>query len=186
MESSRHERFMQEALADARKALAAGEFPVGCVIVADGGRIIARGNRQGSAAPAGLPELDHAEIVALRRFGADPAAARIPADRLTLYSTLEPCLMCYATLLVNGVQRIVYAYEDVMGGGTSLDLAALPPLYQEMQHRVRVTGGVLRRESLELFDRFFRQAPSPYLQDTYLARHTLEQAAARPPGNETA
>ena len=174
MSSACHETFMREALDDARAALAADEFPVGCVIVADG-RIVARGNRQGSASPAGLPELEHAEIVALRRLAADPAAASIPTDRLTVYSTLEPCLMCYATLLVNGVRRIVYAYEDVMGGGTGLDLASLSPLYQEMRHQVQITGGVLRRESLALFDRFFRHNPSQYLHDTYLARYTLQQ-----------
>ncbi len=164
-----HETFMREALADAHRALAAGEFPVGCVLVADG-VIVARGGRQGSTGTA-LTELDHAEIVALRRLAAENPA--LDMTRVTVYSTLEPCLMCYATLLLNGIRRFVYAYEDAMGGGTGLDLGRLPPLYQMM--RPQITSGILRQESLELFDRFFRDQPSDYLQDTYLARYTLEQ-----------
>ena len=162
-----HEYFMDLALLEAVAALEEGEFPVGCVIVC-GNKVVASGGRRGSG--GGAPELDHAEIVALRRLmrenpGLDPKS-------LIIYSTMEPCLMCFGTLLVNGCRRIVYAYEDVMGGATDLPLPSLHPLYKNM--RLAVIGGVRRRRSLALFQRFFAARP-PYLSDSLLARYTLAQ-----------
>ena len=84
--------------------------------------------------------------------------------------------MCYVTLLLNGIRTIVYAYEDIMGGGTRLDLNTLAPLYQEMS--TAITPHVLRRESLELFKAFFADQDNTYWQDSPLARYTLEQIAA--------
>jgi tRNA(adenine34) deaminase len=84
--------------------------------------------------------------------------------------------MCYVTLLLNGIRTIVYAYEDIMGGGTNLDLNKLTPLYREMS--VAITPHILRRESLELFRIFFADQDNTYWQDSPLARYTLEQIAA--------
>ena len=169
---NRHEEYMQEALRLARQALALGEFPVGCVMVHED-RIISRGRRTNSIPPT-ANELDHAEIAALRKiFEEHPETDR---SRITVYSTMEPCLMCYVTLLLNGIREIVYAYEDIMGGGTNLDLSSLSPLYKEME--VRVVPGVLRRDSLELFQAFFADGEQTYWQDSPLARYTLEQKAA--------
>ncbi|MBU0481882.1 MAG: nucleoside deaminase [Proteobacteria bacterium] len=161
---------MLAALDEARGALAAGEFPVGCVMVHQG-RIVATGRRVNSCGPA-ANELDHAEIVALRSLFADAKnAAKIPET--TVYSTMEPCLMCFATLLLNGVRRIVYAFEDVMGGGTDLELASLNPLYRAME--VEIVTGICRAESLDLFRSFFRNGKNAYWQDSLLARHILAQ-----------
>jgi len=80
------------------------------------------------------------------------------------------------TLLLNGIRTIVYAYEDIMGGGTRLDLNTLAPLYREMS--TAITPHVLRRESLELFKAFFADQDNTYWQDSPLARYTLEQIAA--------
>ncbi len=161
---------MLAALKEAESALARGEFPVGCVIVFDG-EIIARGGRQHSrqSRERAASELEHAEINALR--GLLRQQPLLPMDRLTVYSTMEPCLMCYSTLLVNGVRRFVYAYEDVMGGGTNLPLEELSPLYKNM--RTIISPGILRPESLALFKKFFggRQA---YLRGTILAQYTLD------------
>ncbi|MEW6426790.1 MAG: deaminase [Thermodesulfobacteriota bacterium] len=169
---SEHQHFMRAALAEAEAALADGEFPVGCVLVS-GGRIIGRGRRRNSAGTT-LTELDHAEIVALRSLAA--AGTEAAPGTITAYATMEPCLMCFATLLLNGVTTIVYAYEDAMGGGTGVALDRLPLLYREMQPRV--SGGVLRAESLALFQRFFRVPANTYWQDSYLARYTLAQDIA--------
>ena len=79
--------------------------------------------------------------------------------------------MCFSTLLLSGIRRFVWAYEDVMGGGTSLDLRSMPPLYAGMD--IELTGGVLRTESLRLFQDFFRQYS--YWQDSLLEHYTLEQ-----------
>jgi tRNA(adenine34) deaminase len=168
------ETFMREALLEAREALIAGEFPVGCVMVHEE-KIVSRGKRINSKAP-NENELDHAEIMALRKlFVQHP---RIEASKIVVYSTMEPCLMCYVTLLLNGIRTIVYAYEDVMGGGTSLNLKKLTPLYREMS--VAITPHILRRESLELFNLFFADQDNTYWQDSALARYTLEQIAAEP------
>jgi tRNA(adenine34) deaminase len=167
-----HENFMQQALAEAGKALAAGEFPVGCVMEYEG-EIISRGQRINSKIP-NANELDHSEIVALRKiFEHHP---EIDRSKIVVYSTMEPCLMCYVTMLLNGIRRIVYGYEDIMGGGTNLDLNTLNPLYQDMS--AEITPHILRRESLELFGAFFADQNNAYWKDSPLALYTLEQIAA--------
>lgn len=169
---SSHDKYMKEALQEAKEALLAGEFPVGCVMVYKD-EIVSRGRRINSRPPHGN-ELDHAEIMALRQL----FVRHLEIDRsgIVVYSTMEPCLMCFVTLLLNNIRTFVYAYEDVMGGGTSLDLSKLTPLYREMS--VAITPHVLRLESLELFRTFFADKDNTYWQDSPLARYTLEQIAA--------
>ena len=162
-----HEKYMREALAEGRAALAAGEFPVGCVLVADG-KVLARGHRENSRGRS-RNEIDHAEVVTLRRLLTE--SPDIDPTMLVAYSVMEPCLMCYATLLLSGIRHIVYGYEDVMGGGTNLPLYQMNPLYAKME--VRVDSGVCRDACLALFQRFFRN--HDYLADTLLARYTLAQ-----------
>ncbi len=160
-------RHMRAALAEAGAALDQGEFPVGVVFVA-GGRILVRASRRNSRAQ-GRNEIDHAEINALRLLLSEHP--QVEPGRVSVYSTLEPCLMCYSTLLLSGIRSFVWAYEDVMGGGTNLPLGRLNPLYRAMQ--VELVGGVLRSESVALFQQFFRKYD--YWQGSVLARYTLEQ-----------
>ncbi|MDR3088873.1 MAG: nucleoside deaminase [Desulfobulbaceae bacterium] len=162
-----HEFFMDQALRQAQAALDRGEFPVGCVIVC-GKQIVAKGERRDSAGDA--PELEHAEIVAIRNLARQNPGLN-PAN-LTVYSTMEPCLMCLGTLIVNGFRQIVYAYEDVFGGAADLPLSDLRPLYKNI--RIAVIGGVRRWQSLALFQRFFAARPS-YLRGSLLAEYTLAQ-----------
>ncbi len=162
-------RFMGEALREAHKALARGEFPVGCVMVYRD-RIVARGYRHGTAGPR-RNELDHAEIVALQKWvkldhTVDPAA-------VTAFCTLEPCLMCFSAMMLHGIGAIVFAYEDAMGGGTGCDRSGLSPLYRES--RIVVRSGVRREESLSLFKTFFADPRQHYWRNSYLARYTLAQ-----------
>ena len=159
---------MAEALRQARAALGQGEFPVGCVIVGEG-RILAAGARTGTAAGGGN-ETDHAEMVALR--GLESIGGGAPGS-LTAYCTMEPCLMCYAALMLHRVTTIVYAYEDVMGGGTGCPIAALAPLYREAAPRL--VRGVLRERSLELFRAYFADPANDYWRNSLLARYTLSQ-----------
>jgi len=163
------EKQMRAALDAAEAALANGDFPVGCVISLDG-VIVARGQRRRSQQAGSRPasELDHAEIIALHNLL--DKHPEIAPGRVIVYSTMEPCLMCYATMLVNGIRHIVYAYEDIMGGGTNLHLTGLPPLYKNMQ--VSITPGVLRKQSLALFKQFFASSPD-YMRGTILAKYTL-------------
>jgi tRNA(adenine34) deaminase len=161
---------MEMALSLAREALDAGEFPVGCVIAA-GGQVVARGRRMNSMGEQ-VNEIDHAEIVALRSL---PGAEALPTDvEVSLYSTLEPCLMCFGAILLSRVDRIVYAYEDVMGGGTRCDRSSLTPLYKD--RRIAVVGSVMRKESLALFQTFFSNPANDYWQGSPLASYTLSRA----------
>lgn len=159
---------MELALEEAQKALNAGEFPVGCVLVHKG-RVVAAAGRENSRVDGN--EFDHAEIVALRQLlERDPS---IDFSEVAVYSTLEPCLMCYTTLILNGFRTIVYGYEDVMGGGCNLELKRLSPLYASMQ--VKVIPAVKRAECLELFQRFFQDEKNDYWRDSPLSQYTLDQ-----------
>ncbi len=159
---------MADALAEARQALRNGEFPVGCVMV-HGDEIVARGGREHSIGE--VNELDHAEIVALRNLLSD--YPDLDRSRVVVYSTLEPCLMCYAGLLLNGIRTIVYGYEDIMGGGCNLELQRLNVLYRDM--KVELVPAILRQESLELFRTFFSNPDNRYWSDSPLSYYTLAQ-----------
>lgn len=160
--------FMAQALILAREAFALGEFPVGCVIES-GGKVIAIGKRKSTRQKSN--EIDHAEIIALRSIL--KSSVDVDLSQVTVYSTMEPCLMCFSTLIVSGVKKFVYGYEDAMGGGTNLPLGQLAPLYRDIE--LEIEGGVMRGDCLELFKAFFSGADSAYLKDTYLAQYTLQQ-----------
>jgi tRNA(adenine34) deaminase len=160
---------MQIALKMAEEALEKGEFPVGCVLVNDD-TIIAKGRREHSILEE-RNELDHAEIIALRDLSLH--YPEIDPSGITVYTTLEPCLMCFGALLINQISNFVYAYEDAMGGGINLPLSHLTPLYRNMD--LTIHPFVLRRESLLLFRKFFQSPASSYLCNTYFAEYTLSQ-----------
>ncbi|MBC2715343.1 MAG: nucleoside deaminase [Desulfobacteraceae bacterium] len=163
------EYFMKKALVQAENAFSAGEFPVGCVI-ADKKNILAIGFRHGTSGQHSN-EIDHAEIVALRALYEKTAVENM--NELTLYCTMEPCLMCLGAILISGIPRIVYAYEDVMGGGTRCDLSKAAPLYSECD--VSIVPHVLRQQSLALFKAFFSQPENDYWKNSLLAEYTLAQ-----------
>ena len=163
------EYYMRIALDQASQALARGEFPVGCILVCRD-EILAAGARVGTAGQ-NCNEIDHAEMVALRRLSeiADPP----DRGRITAFITMEPCLMCYGALLIAGIGRIVYAYEDIMGGGTGCDLSHLNPLYKNSP--VEVVPGVLRTASLKMLKIYFADPANHYLKHSLLAEYTLKQ-----------
>ena len=160
--------FMGKAIKEAEQALHMGEFPVGCVMVYED-RVLVTGSRRRST-PDKRNELDHAEMLALRRLV--DMEEDVEREKVTLFSTLQPCLMCYSTLIVNGIRTIVYAYEDALGGCTELDLKSLTPYYQEM--KIEVFPGILRQQSLDLFKEFFSDPHNDYLRGTVLAQHALD------------
>jgi tRNA(adenine34) deaminase len=159
--------FMGQALDQAEKALEAGEFPVGCVIAGPSG-VIATGGRTCSRQQT-PSEIDHAEINALKNFyslchGQD-------RRKLTIYATLEPCLMCFAAILISGICRIVYAYEDVMGGGTGCCTKKLAPIYRNAQ--IQIVSNMMREQSRQLFYRYFSDPQNTYLKNTMFAEYVL-------------
>ena len=158
---------MQRALSLAGRADESGEVPVGAVLV-DGGHCIAEGWNQ----PIGQHDPSaHAEVMALRAAG--QALGNYRLSGTTLYVTLEPCLMCYSALILAGIGNIVYAYEDVMGGGISCELSRLKPIYKNSP--ITAVAGVLRSESLKLFQAYFSNPVSDYWKNSLLAEYTLEQ-----------
>lgn len=159
---------MRLALDEAKAALEVGDFPVGCVFV-ENEQVLARGRRVNSSGD-NANELDHAEVLTLRTLmGNRP---KYDLSNVIVYSTMEPCLMCYTTLLLSGIRNFVWAYEDVMGGGTTLSLSELTPLYAKMN--VSVIPHILRSESLHLFRDFFHNYS--YWADSPLAHYTLAQS----------
>jgi tRNA(adenine34) deaminase len=165
-----YEYFMKKALGQARKALDAGEFPVGCVLVHQN-RILATGARKGSM--GNFPnEIDHAEMIALKCL----ADMEIHKDKkeMVLFTTMEPCLMCLGALILSGISKVVYAYEDVMGGGTGCNLAGLTPLYRNQ--KISIVPHILRQQSLELFKAFFQNPENSYWKGSLLAEYTLRQS----------
>ena len=164
-----NEKFMDKALELAQEALEKGEFPVGCVMVYRE-KILVTGARKGTAGN-GKNELDHAEMVALRRL--IDLEKPVKHGDVTVYATMEPCLMCYAALMLAGIGRIVFAYEDVMGGGSAVELPRLKPLYKNSM--ITVSGGVRRTESLSLFQAYFSNPANGYWKDSLLAEYTLAQ-----------
>jgi tRNA(adenine34) deaminase len=142
------ERFMGLALDEARAALAAGEVPVGAVVVLDG-RVIGRGHNQ----PLGLKDpTAHAEVLALR------AAAQVMGNyRLggaDLYATVEPCAMCCGAAVLARVARVVYAAPDPKAGAARTLYRLLEDA--RLNHQAAVRGDVRGEESAALLREFFQ------------------------------
>jgi tRNA(adenine34) deaminase len=139
--------FMDIAMEEARAADAAGEVPVGCVIVRDGAIVARAGNRI-------LRDKDptaHAELLALRA-----AAAAIGSERLTdcdLYVTLEPCAMCAGAISFARIRRLYYGASDPKGGAVDngVRFFAAPTCH----HRPEVYGGIGEGEAAALLRGFF-------------------------------
>jgi len=145
----RDERFMRAALSLAREAAQRDEVPVGCVVV-DGEEVVGRGYnlRESLGDPTA-----HAEILALREAARAVGSWRL--EGCTVYVTLEPCCMCAGAMVLARVERLVYGAPDPRGG-------AAGSLYNVVQderlnHRLRVTPGVLAEECGEILRDFFRR-----------------------------
>lgn len=163
--------FMVQALGQARNAFEQGQFPVGCVIVQDD-RVVASGARAGTSGEFSFfSEIDHAEIRALKAL--ESAKVRFVPERAVLFCTMEPCLMCFAAIILAGIRTLVFAYEDVMGGGLGLDRARLAPLYRDAQ--ITIVPHVLRKKSLDLFYKFFNKDDNLYWKNSLLESYTLDQ-----------
>jgi len=147
------EDFMRLAIAEAQAAEAAGEVPVGAIIVAPSGEIVSRGNNQ--VLRTNDPTA-HAEIVALRAAGLALANYRLltPEGGCTLYCTLEPCAMCAGAILHARIARLVFAARDPKAGACGSVLSVMN--HPALNHRVEVTEGVLTEECSAMLSGFFR------------------------------
>ncbi|WP_438447514.1 tRNA adenosine(34) deaminase TadA [Gorillibacterium sp. sgz5001074] len=171
-----HQIWMQEAIAEARKAEAIGEVPIGCVIVRDG-EIVGRGHnlRETAHDPTA-----HAEMIAIKE-----ASTRLGAWRLlgcTLYVTLEPCPMCAGAIVNSRIPAVVYGAPDPKAGcaGTLMNLLQ----EERFNHRVELVPDILREECGLLLTNFFRklrgkppleQLPAPEVPDRQLHGCCIDQ-----------
>ena len=141
-------QFMAEAIAEARRAEAESEVPVGAVAVADD-RIVGAGHNR----PIGLSDpTAHAEILAIRAAASTLKTYRLNA--VSIYVTLEPCVMCVGAMLNARIARVVYGARDDKAGalGSVYDIGRDGML----NHRFEVVGGVMESECVELMREFFR------------------------------
>jgi len=140
---------MRQALSQAQKAARQDEVPVGAVLVARDGTVLARAHNQTISL---CDPTAHAEILALR--AASMALGNYRLLNTTLYVTIEPCIMCMGALLQARVARIVFGAKDPKwgGAGSRYNLAADTSL----NHTIDVQGGPLENECRELIQDFFR------------------------------
>ena len=140
--------WMQQALELAAKGEAAGEVPVGAVVVLDG-EVIGAGWNQ----PIGAHDpTAHAEVMALRDAGRRLGNYRLTGS--TLYVTLEPCLMCTGAMVHARVARLVFGASDPKRGAVESTCAALQ--MPGLNHHMEVTGGILKAVCAERLQAFFR------------------------------
>lgn len=149
MKQSDDERYMREALKQAKKAYALGEVPIGCVIVHDG-KIIGRGyNRRNTDKST----LSHAEIIAIKK--ASKAVGDWRLEECTLYVTLEPCQMCAGAIVQARIPKVVMACMNPKAGcaGSVLNILDMPAF----NHQVEAVRGILAQECQTLLKTFFKE-----------------------------
>jgi len=142
------ETLMREALTEARAAGAAGEVPVGAVVVLNG-QVIARARNRSIEFH---DPTAHAEVLALRAAGATIGNYRLVGA--TVYATVEPCAMCAGALVWARAARLVYGTRDLRAGAVHSIFEICTS--DVLNHRLEVSGGILEDECRELMQAFFR------------------------------
>lgn len=146
------EKYMKEAIRQARKAYAIGEVPIGCVIVYKD-KIIGRGyNRR----MADKNTLSHAELIAIRKASRKMDDWRL--EECTMYVTLEPCQMCSGAIVQSRMSRVVVGCMNPKAGcaGSILNLLQM----KEFNHQAELTIGVLEEECSQMMKDFFKELRS--------------------------
>ncbi|MBI4620798.1 MAG: tRNA adenosine(34) deaminase TadA [Desulfobacterales bacterium] len=145
-----HTELMQEALAEAREAEKKGEVPVGVVIISSNGELLAKAHNESISRN---DPTAHAEILALRKAGKKLGNYRI--SNSTFYVTIEPCIMCIGALINARIHHLVYGARDPKAG--AVDSLYNIPKDPRLNHRMKVTSGVLERECQDIIKSFFRR-----------------------------
>lgn len=142
-------QYMQEAIAEAERASADGEVPVGAVVVAPSGEVIGRGQNR---VIRDSDPTAHCEIVAMREAGRALGNYRLTG--CSLYVTLEPCAMCAGAIVHGRVARLVYAAADPKAGACGSVLSVMN--HPQLNHRCEVVAGVLAESCGAMLQSFFR------------------------------
>ena len=145
----KREEFMQAALAEAKKAQALGEVPIGCVIVHQG-QIIGRGHNLRETTQQAEK---HAEMIAIAQANQVLDSWRLPEAEL--YVTLEPCPMCSGAIINSRIAKVYYGAADEKAGtaGTLMNLLTDP----RFNHQVKVQKGLLQAECAQILSDFFEK-----------------------------
>lgn len=165
------ERFMKEAIRQAKKARALEEVPIGCVIVHEG-KIIARGyNRRNTDKNT----LSHAELNAIRKASKKLGDWRL--EGCTMYVTLEPCQMCSGALVQSRIDEVVIGCMNPKAGcaGSVMNLLQI----EGFNHQVKITEGVLEEECSEMLSAFFRELREKKKQAKILKKQEAERLAGQ-------
>ena len=164
--------FMEHALRHAKTALQNDWIPVGCVLV-EKGRIISHGIKTGQH----HARLDHAELNAINQALWSREGPRTLSG-VTVYVTLEPCMVCMSMLMACRVARVVYGLKDHYAGAASFltKASSLPPMYQKV--KTRIEGGCLASESVALLREFFvhNEKGKTWDRDNPLVKHCIESS----------
>ena len=143
------EKFMLEAIKEAKKAALIDEVPVGCVIVKDG-KIISRAH---NLREKNLDPTSHAEVLAIRKASKKLHSWRL--DGLEIYVTIEPCSMCAGTILQARLKRVVYGAKDPKGGALESSLRLFDA--KNINHHPEIVGGVLKDECSSIMSNYFKE-----------------------------
>jgi len=144
-----HERYMKEAIKQAKKAYAIEEVPIGCVIVHNE-KIIARGyNRRNTDKNT----LSHAELIAIKKASKKLGDWRL--EECTMYVTLEPCQMCAGAIVQARIPKVIIGSMNEKAGcaGSILNLLEM----EQFNHQVQVTRGILLSECSSMMSAFFKE-----------------------------
>lgn len=143
------EKYMREAIKQAKKAAAIGDVPIGCVIVYDG-KIIARAYNKRNK---NKTTLAHAELLAIAKASKKLGDWRL--EECTMYITLEPCQMCAGAIVQARIPRVVIGSRNPKAGcaGSVLNLLQV----KEFNHQVELTEGILQEECSVMLSEFFRE-----------------------------
>ena len=161
------EKYMKEAIRQAKKAEDIGDVPIGCVIVSDG-KIIARGYNQRNK---NKTVLAHAELLAMSKACRKTGDWRL--ENCTMYITLEPCQMCAEAIVQARVSRVVIGSMNPKAGcgGSVLNLLEM----KEFNHQVDVTRGVLEEECSEMLSAFFQKLRQKKKEKTVQKKNEKER-----------
>ena len=143
------ERYMKEAIKQAKKAYALDEVPIGCVIVQDN-KIIARGyNRRNTDKNA----LAHAEISAIKKASKKTGDWRL--EDCTMYVTLEPCQMCAGAIVQSRMKKVVIGAMNPKAGcaGSIINILQM----KQFNHQVEMENGILEKECADMLSTFFKE-----------------------------